>query len=531
MSNTMKRWVVALLALALVVTSAVPAFGQDRILHRGNLAEPDTLDPQKFFTTYEGEILRDMYLGLLQIDAKAEAIPGAAESWTVSDDGLTYTFRLRPDGKWSDGAPVTAQDFLMGFRRAFDPKTASPYANFGYVIRNAKAITSGGMTADQLGVRVIDPLTLEVTLERPSQTFLWLLGAYPVFFPVPDHVVSAGGSLVVQPGRTVSNGAFMLSEWIPNGHIRLVKNPHFAEAGTVALDEVLYYPTDDDTAAVKRFRAGELDVNLRFPPSQYRMLTSTMPDETRVNPASWIGYLVMNQTDKRFADARVRRALSMAIDRETLVQRVLGNGELPAWSFIPQSTRGFTSSGAGDFSAMSMRERQDEARRLLAEAGYGPGSPLAFTFMHRIGEANKRAALSIFEMWKAVGIDVRIESNEVKVHYARLRQQQFDVADAGWSAPPDAEFFNYLIRTDSTDMNFGRWSNAEFDRLTDLGNRERDLAKRGGYYAAAEKIALDETAIIPVYIPVERALVQRWVRGFESNALNYHPSRWISIQR
>ena len=527
----MRRWAAIFLAALLTAASAAPALADGMVLRRGNLAEPDTLDPQKWFTTYESEILRDMYLGLLQMDGKAEAIPGAAESWTVSDDGLTITFRLRADGRWSDGAPVVAQDFLMGFQRAFDPKVAAPYANFGYVIKNAKAVTSGEMPADALGVRVVDPLTLEITLERPSQTFLWLLGAYPVFFPVPSHILSAGGAFPVQPGKVVSNGPFALTEWIPNGHIKLVKNAYFADAASVAIDEIYYYPTDDDTAAVKRFRAGELDLNLRFPPSQYRMLTSTMPDETRVNPASWLGYLSLNQTDPRFADARVRRALSIAIDRETLVQRVLGNGELPAWSFIPPGTRNFTTSGAGDFSAMPMRARQDEARLLLAEAGYGPGKPLTFTFMHRIGEANKRAALAIGEMWKSVGINAQIEANEVKVHYARLRQQQFDVADGGWSAPPDAEFFNYLIRTDSTEMNFGKWSNAEFDRSTDLGNRERDLAKRGAYYAAAEKIALDETGIIPVYIPVERALVQRWLKGYESNALNYHPSRWMSIQR
>ncbi|BCW87174.1 Periplasmic oligopeptide-binding protein [Alphaproteobacteria bacterium SO-S41] len=500
-------------------------------LNRGNLAEPGTLDPQKFFTTYESEILRDLFCGLLQLDAKAEVIPGTAKSWDVSDDGLTLTFHLRDDAKWSDGVPVTADDFLLGFQRAFNPKTAAPYANFGYVIRNAEKVIKGEATPDQLGVRVIDRLTLEITLERPSQTLLWLLGAYPVFFPVPKHIYDQAGENWAQPGNMVSNGAFYLKDWVPNDKVVLFKNEQFFDAAAVKLDIVTYFPTDDDAAAVKRFRAGELDLNLRFPPGQYEMLKRELPAETKTDPASWIGYIAINQTQERFKDVRVRRALSLAIDRETIVKRVLNNGELPAWSLVPPGTRNFTTSGAADYSALPMAERQKQAKALLAEAGYGPGNPLTFTFKHRIGEANKRAALAISDMWKAVGIDARLEANEVAVHYDRLRQQQFDVADGGWSAPPDAEYFFYLARTDSTEMNFGRWSNAEFDRLSDLGNRERDLTKRAEYYRQAEKILGDEVGVMPVYIPVERALVQQWVKGFEMGSLNFHPSRWLSVER
>lgn len=500
-------------------------------LHRGNLAEPGTLDPQKFFTTYESEILRDLFCGLLQIDAKAEIMPGTAKSWDVSDDGLTLTFHLRDDARWSDGAPVTAEDFRLGFQRAFDPRTAAPYANFGYVIKNAEKVTKGELAPDQLGVQVIAPLTLEIMLERPSHTLLWLLAAYPVFFPVPKHIYDQVGEAWVQPGKMVSNGAFRLSEWVPNGEITLFKNEHFFDADAVKIDIVSYYPTDDDAAAVKRFRSGELDLNLRFPPGQYQMLKRELPAETHTNPASWIGYIAINQTEERFKDGRVRRALSLAIDRETIVKRVLNNGELAAWSLVPPGTRDFTASGVGDYSVMPMAERQKQARALLAEAGYGPGNTLTFTFMHRIGEANKRAALAIRDMWKSVGVDARLEANEVAAHYDRLRRQDFDVADGGWSAPPDAEYFFYLARSDSTEMNFGKWSNVEFDRLSDLGNRERDTAQRALYYQQAEKILAEEVGVMPVYVPVERALVQRWVKGFEENPLNFHPSRWLSVER
>ncbi len=515
----------AVLGLAAVAMLALPAAAKE--LHRGNLAEPDTLDPAKWFTTYESEILRDLFNGLLQIDASGNEIPGAAESWTVSDDGMTLTFKLRADGKWSDGRP---DDFVLGFHRAFDPKTTSAYANFGYVIVNAREVVEGKAPVDQLGVRAIDPLTFEVKLREPSQTILWLFAGYPCFFPTPAHALAEYGEGWVQPGRMISNGPYKLQAWVPQDRITLVKNENYFDAGAVKIDTVFYYPTDDDAAAVKRFRAGELDLNPRFPPSMFQMLKREMPAETRTDPASWMGYLVFNHADPKFADERVRKALSLAIDRETIVKRVLNNGELPAWGVVPPGTRNFTSLGAGDFSAMPMAERQTEARRLLAEAGYGPGAPLTFTFMHRIGEANKRAALAVVDMWRSVGVDARIEANEVKIHYARLREKQFEVADAGFSAPPDAEYFIYLLKSGS-EVNFGGWSNAEYDRIANEGNRERDLQKRGAFYAAAEKIAIDDTALVPVYVPVNRALVQSWVTGYHANAVGYHPSRWLEVTR
>lgn len=523
----MRFWVgVLALVLGAGMASADPS-----VLRRGNLAEPDTLDPQKWFTSYESEIMRDLFAGLTEMDAQSEAIPGAASSWDISADGLTMVFHLRPEAKWSDGVAVTADDFVLGFRRGFDPKAISAYANLGYVIVNGQAVAEGKLPVDQLGVRAIDPLTLEIRLNRPSQTILWLFGAYPNFFPVPKHLYDKVGDEWVKSGTMVSNGAYGLADWVPQDRVRLVKNPGFYAAGTVAIDEVDFYPTDDDAAAVKRFRAGELDLNLRFPPGQYEMLKRELPQQTIAQPAEWLSYLVLNQSDPRFADARVRKALSLAIDRELLASRVLNNGELPAWSLMPPLTRNFTSSGAGDFSKMPMADRQTEARRLLTEAGYDDANPLHFTFLHRIGEANKRAAIAIRDMWKAVGVQVDLESNEVKVHYTRLRQKQFDVADAGFTAPPDPEFYAYLVRSDSAEINFGGWSNAGYDRLTDQANAERDMAKRAALYAQAEKIAMTDTALIPVYIPVNRALVQTWVKGYSENPVGQHPSRWLSIQR
>jgi oligopeptide transport system substrate-binding protein len=499
-------------------------------LRRGNTSEPGTVDPQKVFTTYEMEILRDLYCGLLQMDAMGKAIPGVAERWDVSADGLTLTFHLRADAKWSDGAPVVAADFVLGMRRAFDPKVAAPYANLAYVIRNAKEVVLGHQPPEALGVKAADAATLEITLERPSQTIIWLLGAYPMLFPLPSHVYRPDSSDWLAPAKMVSNGPFTLTEWVPNDHMTMKKNPAFFDASSVAIDEVIYYPTDDDAAAVKRFRNGELDLNTRFPPSLYQMLKHDLPNETRVTPASWIGYIVMNQTDPRFADKRVRRALSLAIDRDMLVNRVLNNGELPAWSLVPPGTENFTPSGAADYSAMSMAERIAEARRLLAEAGYSEANPLTFTFNHRIGEANKRSAVSIQDMWKAIGVNVTLQSSEVAGHYDLLRQGKFEVADGGWSAPRDAEYFFYLARSDSEDMNYGKWSNAEFDRLSDMGNREQDLTKRGEYYREAERILGEEQGVIAVYIPVERSIVHTWVKGFEPNGINYHPTRWMHIE-
>jgi oligopeptide transport system substrate-binding protein len=330
----------------------------------------------------------------------------------------------------------------------------------------------------------------------------------------------------------VTSGPYTLAEWQPQEHVKLVKNPVFFDAANVQVDEVYFLPTDDDPAAVKMFREGSLDLNTRYPAGERAALLEVLPEESVLsNPASWINYLVLNQMRPPFSDARVRRALSLGVDRDTIAGVVMGEGELAATTFIPATIRDFVSSGAGGLSDGTYEARRETARALLAEAGFGPDNPLRFTLLHRIGAANSKVVLAIQEQWAAIGVIAELQPNEVKTHYDRLRAGDFEVADAGWSGAPDTEFFIYLLETDSTEINFGRWSNPEYDRLADAGQRERDPSKRLDLFREAERIALEDTALIPLFVPVERSLLQPWIKGYVLNAQGIHPTRFIRKER
>lgn len=519
-----RRLIVGALALGLTATASAVT------LKRGNQGEPDSLDPPKYNLIIELNILNDLFDGLVITDPKGEPVPGAAESWEVSPDGAVYTFRLRESLKWSDGAPLTAEDFAAGFRRALDPRTGGQLVDLAYTVKNARPIAAGELPPDQLGVRAIDDRTLEVTLEAPDAAFVRLVAGYCLFFPLPRHLYDQVGDGWVKPGVMVSNGPFMLAEWTPQAQVRLVKNPHYWNAANVQLDEVIFYPTSDEAAALKQFRAGELDLNLGFPVDQYQALKRSMPNEVSVTPASVITFLALNQRNPKFADARVRRAISLAIDRETLVDRVLATGQTAAYGIIPKVVPGFTQPPENDFSATPLTERQKEARALLEAAGYGPGNPLNFRLDYRAGDANKKVVVAIAAMLQKIGVKADLQANEVKVHYARLRETDFEAADGGWQGTPDPAFFSLLLQTGS-DSNYGGWSNAEFDRLTRAAAVEVDPAKRMEMFAEADRIAIADTALVPLFNTAHRALVQTWVKGFEGNPTNTHRSADLRIEK
>ena len=260
------------------------------IFRRGNEAEPATLDPHLSGASWENNIIGDLFVGLTTEDADGKPMAGAAESWTVSPDGLVWTFKLRPGLVWSDGAPLTADDFAFGFQRLFDPKTAAQYASVQYAIKNGEAVNGGKLPPDQVGVRARDARTLEIELANPTPYLLGILTHYTAF-PIPRHVFQRYGSEWIKPGHIVSNGAYKLLEWKAHEVIKVVKNPLFYDAKNVAIDEVYYYPTDDQIAALNRFRAHELDANIGthgFPMSQYAWLQEIMPGQARIFPMSFL---------------------------------------------------------------------------------------------------------------------------------------------------------------------------------------------------------------------------------------------------
>lgn len=517
-------------AIALATLSFGGSAHAEMVYRVATMGEPKTLDPHGVSGTWENYIVGDAFMGLLTDAADAKPVPGAAESWTISDDGLTYTFKLR-EHKWSDGTPVTAEDFVYSWRRLLDPATAAEYASIMYPVKNAEKINTGEIKdLSQLGVRAIDDKTLEVTLENPTGYFLQLMTHY-TSFPVPRHVIEKYGADWVKPGNIVSNGAYRIVEWTPNSRVVSEKNPEFYDAANVKIDKVIYYPDEDRNEITKRFRAGEIDYVDDFASEQIDFLKRELPKETHVFPYLGTYYYPINVKRPPFDNPKVRRALSLAIDRDALTGKVLKTGELPAYAVVPPQTSTYGDPYVPAWASLPMAERPAMAKQLLQEAGFGPDNPLKFTLAYNSGENHKRIAVAAQAMWKAIGVQAELVNREIKVHYDELKQHNFDVARAAWVADyNDPQNFLYLLQTSTGPNNYGQYSNAQFDALMQQQAASRDDAQRMELMHEAEKIAIDDDAWIPIYYYVSKALVSQKLQGYVDNTKHMHRSRWMAIE-
>ena len=497
--------------------------------HLGNAAEPFTLDPNLSDATWEDFIIGDLMMGLATEDSMARPVPGMAERWETSADGLTWTFHLR-DTQWSDGTPLTADDFLFAWRRVLDPKTAASYAYFPYIIKNAEPINAGKLPGSALGAYARDPRTLEVHLEHPAPYLLEML-MHTSMMPVPRHVVEAKGKDWTRPGNYVSNGAFMLKEWIPNDHITAVKNPRFFDAANVALEQVVYYPTDDYAAGLRRLRAGELDATDRLENNQFGWIKKNMPELLDPVPQLIMDMIQVNLTKKPFDDIRVRRAINLSINREAITGRIIPVGYLPAYNLVPPGTANFPGGNALDFHDMPYPKRTAEAQRLMREAGFGPDKRLRATYMIRSTAAGsyRAVAAALQQMFALIYVDASIIPTDGQVFYKQIQEHDFDMAQPGWQADfNDASNFLDLFRTGGGN-NWAAYSNPAFDQMLQSAQDDIDLESRGKKLAAAEALLLKDQALMPLFFWVSGNLVRPYVKGWGANILDKHRSRWISI--
>ena len=498
------------------------------VLNHGNGAEPLSLDPHHVQGSWEINILGDLMMGLLTEDAAANPIPGAAIKWEQSQDGTSWKFTLR-DHLWSDGQPVTAEDFVYSWRRMLDPKTAASYAYFLYLLKNGKAVNTGAMPVTALGVTAPDAKTLVVELEHPVPYLLQFM-THSTTYPVPRHLVEAKGDAWVKPGTYVGNGAYVLTEWESNDHITLVKNKKFFDAATVKIDSVIYLPTVDYVAALKRMRAGELDIQDRMPAQQIDWLRANMPEVLHLKPILSTEYLVANQTLRVFADARVREALNLAIDRETIVNRIDKVGEPAAYHIVPPGIANYPGGPHLGFQSMPMRQRLGRAQDLMRQAGYGPNNLLRTSLIIRSAAPTaRRVPVAVQQMWKQIFIDAQILQLDASIFYDRIQTGDFEIANPGWIADyNDPITFLELLRTGNAN-NYGHYSNAEYDRLLERADSELDLARRGALLAQAEQMALNDNAWMPISFGVEGALVRPYVKGWQDTATDLHRTRWMWI--
>jgi oligopeptide transport system substrate-binding protein len=530
MSNRLLRLTTAAL-LGSVLFASAPALAET-VLHRGNSGEPQTLDQAHTSINIEAFILKDLYEGLTIYDAAGKIIPGAAESWTMSDDGVTYTFKLRENAKWSDGSPVTAQDFEFSFKRVEDPKTAAGYANILYPIKNAEKVNKGEAPIDQLGVKAVDDKTFEITLERPTPFFLELL-AHQTALPVSKASVEKNGADFVKPGTMVSNGAFKLVSHVPNDSLVVEKNENHWDAANTKLDKVIFYPIDDQAASVRRFEAKEMDLVYNFSADQIERLRGTYKDQVHVSPTLATYYYVFDGREPPFNDVRVRQALSMAVDRDFLAKEIYSGSQLPAYSFVPPGMATYGEPAKADFAEMSQLDREDKAIELMKEAGYGEGGkPLNVEIRYNTNPNHERVATAVADMWKnTFGANVTMTNLDVSSHYAYLQEGgKYNVARAGWVADyADAENFLALNVSTNKTFNYGKYNNAEFDDLMKKSYTEEDPAARSKLMHQAETILMRDQPIAPFLTQADLWLVSNRIKGWEDNAANEHLSRFLSI--
>jgi len=521
--------------MALLTSTAASAV----TLNMMNGSEPGSLDPHKASGDWENRILGDYIEGLVAEDANADAIPGQAESWDISDDGLTYTFHLRDGIQWTDGEPVKASDFVFAFRRLFDPATASEYAYLQYPIKGGSEIAEGQDVADaDFGVQAPDDKTVVITLEGPTPFFLQALTHYTAY-PLPQHVVEEFGDDWTNVGNIVGNGPYKITEWVPGNYIKAVKNDTYYDAANVQIDEVNYFVQDDLAAAFNRYRAGEYDILTDLPFDQMQFVKDNMPDEGHFTPFLGIHYYVINQEKEPFDNPDVRKALSMAINRDVIGPDVWGSGELPAYGWVPPGTANYegVEPYMPEWAELPYDQRVAQAAEILSGLGYTRDNPLNLTIRYNTNDNHQRLAVAIAAMWQQIGVNTELFNAETAVHYDALRAGDFDIGRAGWLLDySDPSNMLDLLRTGTNQAdgsinwgnNYGRYSNPEFDRLTAEAANEEDLAARAKLLGDAEKLAMDETAALPLAYYLAANVVKPTITGFVDNGKDIHRTRWLS---
>ncbi|PMH41909.1 oligopeptide ABC transporter substrate-binding protein OppA [Vibrio sp. 10N.286.49.B3] len=488
-------------------------------LVRGNGTEVATLDPHKSQGVPESHVIRDLLEGLVNQDADGNTIPGVAETWETTDN-QTFVFHLRKDAKWSNGDPVTANDFVFSFQRAVDPATASPYAWYMEYTKmaNAKDIVAGKKDKSELGVKAVDAHTLEVTLDTAVPYFVMMMG-HTTVMPVHQATVEKFGDQWTKPEHFVGNGAFVPNRWVVNERLELVKNAQYWDNDKTVLDKVTFLPIENQVAEMNRFLSGELHFTNEVPNEHFRRLQKDYAEDVSIKGDLCTYYYQFNAQKPPFDDARVRTAVSYAIDRDIVSNAILGQGQKPAYFLTPEITAGFDPVTPA-YGQMSQKDRIAEAKRLLAEAGYSKSNPLEFDLLYNTSENHKKIAVAIASMWKKdLGINVKLENQEWKSYLDSKDTGNFSIARAGWCGDyNEASSFLTLMVSGNTTAGQHYKSN-EYDALIDKALHSTSEEERTALYIEAENLLAKDMPIAPIYQYVKTRLVTPQLGGYpEGNA-------------
>lgn len=500
-------------------------------LERGNGPEPATLDAHRCQEVACGNVLRDLYEGLVTEDATGRLIPGMAERWEVSADGRLWTFHLREGLHWSNGEALTAAAIVASFRRAFAPDTAAPFAEQFDAVLNAAAVQSGKSPPPTLGIDAPDARTIRIRTTR--QVSLPALLTLPIAFPVYLPAVTQYGNQHTRPGHLVSNGAYRLAAWTPQANLMVERNPRFHDATHVRIARVRFHVTEDAAAELQRFAAGDLQITETAPPQPLPQLRARFGAQLRIAPyvgAFWLGMNVTRPPLKD--DPQLREALSLAVDRDKLTRYITGLGETPAYGIVPPGIPGYHAAKI-HWADWDQARREARAKALYRAAGYSDANPLTLELRYNTSTPHRRLTLAVAAMWRdTLGVRVRLRNEEWKVFVQNRKQRAItQVFRGGWIGDvADARNFLGAFADDGA-LNWPGYDDARYRELFANADAARSEVARNAWLRAAETRLLHAHVLIPLYFYTSKHLVSPQVVGFEANPLDRHPSRWLQLRQ
>nr|WP_318382111.1 ABC transporter substrate-binding protein [uncultured Enterobacter sp.] len=500
-------------------------------LVRNNGSEPASLDPHKVESDVEFNIISDLFDGLVAVKPDGTIEPRLADKWE-NKDATVWTFHLRPGITWSDGMAITAQDIVWSWQRLVDPKTGSPYASYpgNMHILNAADIALGKQSPDKLGVKAINDTTLEVTLTQPTAAFLAML-AHPSLVPVDKVLIGRFGDKWTKPEHFVGSGAYKISQWVVNEKIVAVRNSRYWDDKHTVINRVTYLPIHAETADVNRYKAGEIDITYTVPVNQFAQLKQSLGSQVDISPQLATYYYQFNTTKAPFNNPNVRRALNLGLDKDVIADKVMGQGQRPAW-VVSQPEIGGVSLHNPDYASWPRDKRLAEARRLLKEAGFDEAHPLSFNLLYNTMETHQRIAIAASSMWKKnLGVEAKLQNQEWKTMLDTMHTGNFDAVRYAWIADYDdaATFLNNFRTNDSE--NTTKYSNPAFDEAMRNAAKAANVTERGNYYQQAEDILAQDVPAVPVYHYVRTHLVKPWIGGFTPDKLGYFYTKDIYIKK
>lgn len=526
----MKKHLVSLLTLFVLATSF--SAQAKMVFRQGNGAEPQSLDPQVVTGIIEVHIVMGLLEPLLNYDPKTLApLPGMAEKWETSEDGLTYIFHIRKNALWSNGDKVTAHDFVYSWHRYLHPELGSEYAYMLYPIKNAEAFNKGQIKdIKEVGFKAQDDYTFVVTLEKPTPYFL-SIAQFPGTAPVHKATIEKFGGMTnrdskwFMPGNMVNNGPFLLKSWVMNDKIVLTKNPKYWDKDNVKLDEVELYPTENVLTEEKMFRSGKIHKTYELPTEKIATYKEKNPELLVISPYLGSYYYWFNSTKAPFNNPDFRKALTYAIDREKIVNYVTKGGETPAYSVVPPNTGGFTSKFGKMFDVA-------KAKDYLAKAGYpdGKGFPNV-KLLYNTNAKHKKIAEVAQQMWKKnLGIDIDLVNEDWKVYLDSTQNQNYDIARAGWIGDYNDPNTFFDMFTTTNGNNKGKYSNPNYDKIIEQSQNTLDQTKRMELFHQADQILYDDMPVLPFYIESKVYVISPKVKGWYPTLLDVHPLKNVYIE-